>query len=195
MTERSQGWINLHNKCRVLICPGYDSFPCRKSFKQQSPRQKRCPTCILRHNAIRSTSWKRKRRKNDPKFRKREELQSRRWRRKNRVRLKYLRNKWSKKYYKELKDEVYNAYGGYECQCPRCDITEPLFLTLDHVENDGSIAIKKHGNERGRKMWIWIKKNNFPKGMFQVMWWNCNSGRGRNEGLCPHFKNKRRTKQ
>src|SRR5688572_22754686 len=40
------------------------------------------------------------------------------------------------KHYKKLKDQVYAAYGGYKCSC--CGETEPSFLTLDHINNDGN---------------------------------------------------------
>ena len=38
--------------------------------------------------------------------------------------------------YSELKNEVFQAYGGYQCAC--CGETEPMFLTIDHVGNDGA---------------------------------------------------------
>ena len=34
-------------------------------------------------------------------------------------------------------------------------------------------------------MYEWIKRNNYPDG-FQVLCWNCNSGKGANGGICPH---------
>ncbi len=41
----------------------------------------------------------------------------------------------AKDYYR-LKDDIYKAYGGYVCTC--CGETRELFLTLDHINNDGA---------------------------------------------------------
>jgi hypothetical protein len=179
--------------CRVMVCPGYEGYECGKKFKQKCPRQKRCLGCIPYHNLIRGNTSRYNRRKNNPEVRKRDLQNARKWMRKTIRRMgkkafRSRRNAYGRQYYKNLKDEVYAAYGGYKCNCSGCVVTEPLFLTLDHVKDDGQKAIKQHGSERGRKMWTWIKKHNFPKGMFQVMCFNCNCGRARNRGACPHLK-------
>jgi hypothetical protein len=87
---------------------------------------------------------------------------------------------------KRIKDECYNAYGGYNCAC--CGETEPAFLTIDHVNNDGA----KHrrevvglGRGGGKKIYAWLIANNFPPG-FQILCMNCNWGKARNNGVCPH---------
>ena len=81
-----------------------------------------------------------------------------------------------------LKDEVFKAYGGWKCAC--CGETEKLFLTIDHVLNDGAVHRKDigHGSIRTYR---WLRKNNFPKG-FQVLCMNCNFGKRMNNGRCPH---------
>lgn len=87
--------------------------------------------------------------------------------------------------YYHLKDEVYHAYGGYVCRC--CGESNPLFLTLDHIYNDGA----KHRREiRNRStgtwtMYGWLKANNYPS-IMQVLCYNCNMGKARNKGICPH---------
>ena len=82
--------------------------------------------------------------------------------------------------YHELKDEVFSAYGGYSCNC--CKETIKQFLTIDHENNDGA----EHRKLLGRKnCYRWLKENGFPKG-FQVLCFNCNSGRQLNGGICPH---------
>lgn len=88
---------------------------------------------------------------------------------------------------KRLKDECYNAYGGYKCAC--CGETEPAFLSLDHVNNDGAqhrrdvnSGLKRGG---GKKIYAWLIANNFPPG-FQILCMNCNWGKARNNGVCPH---------
>lgn len=82
----------------------------------------------------------------------------------------------------ELKDKVFMAYGGYKCAC--CGETKKPFLTIDHIDGGGT----KHRKEMkggGCFTYRWIVKNGFPAG-FQVLCFNCNSGRAQNGGVCPH---------
>lgn len=87
-----------------------------------------------------------------------------------------------------LREEVFAAYGGYRCSC--CGETERLFLTIDHVENDGARmrADGTHGRG-GTQFYQWLRINGFPKG-FQVLCVNCNYGKHRNGGVCPHKSGK-----
>lgn len=85
-----------------------------------------------------------------------------------------------KVYEASIKNEVYGHYGGYKCQC--CGETQEKFLTVDHVNNDGA---KHRKNCRGSGIYRWIKKHNYPDN-FQVLCYNCNCGRARNGGVCPH---------
>lgn len=79
-----------------------------------------------------------------------------------------------------LKDAAYAAYGGYVCAC--CGETEKAFLTIDHVNNDGA----KHRREVDRrKIYKWLARNGYPND-FQVLCMNCNFGKARNGGVCPH---------
>ena len=87
-------------------------------------------------------------------------------------------------YYYRLQHQAIEAYGGYKCAC--CDETEPLFLTLDHIDNDGNAFRKKHGfHHHGSKFYKWLRDNNYPPG-YQVLCSNCNHGKHRNKGICPH---------
>lgn len=91
-----------------------------------------------------------------------------------------------KERYRELKNEVFMAYGGYICKC--CGETEPLFLCLDHMEGNGNRHRAEIGvSGRGRNIYTWLKKNKFPEG-FQVLCHNCNNGKHLNGGVCPHKK-------
>ena len=84
--------------------------------------------------------------------------------------------------YYRARHEAILAYGGYRCAC--CGVTEPLFLTLDHVNNGGT----QHRNRLGSgstKFYTWLKSKKYPPG-FQVLCSNCNHGRYRNGGVCPH---------
>lgn len=75
---------------------------------------------------------------------------------------------------------IVSHYGG-KCAC--CGETKPKFLTLDHTDDDGGLMRKIHGY--GTKLYSWIIKNEFPTNL-QLMCYNCNCGRYRNGGICPH---------
>ena len=82
------------------------------------------------------------------------------------------------------REEVLIKYGGNPPKCSCCGESEKIFLTLDHVYGNGN----KHKNEIGVKgtgLYIWAKQNNFPL-IFKVLCFNCNCGKYRNKGICPH---------
>lgn len=93
------------------------------------------------------------------------------------------RKKIALDHYYRLRHQAIEAYGGYKCAC--CGQTEPLFLTIDHIENDGAKHRASLGDWRGAKMFRWLRDNGYPKG-FQVLCMNCNHGKMRNNGVCPH---------
>lgn len=80
---------------------------------------------------------------------------------------------------------VFEAYGGHICAC--CGETQRIFLTIDHVENDGAAHRKQI--KWGSEMFSWLRRNNFPPG-FQVLCRNCNWGKHANGGTCPHQSSK-----
>lgn len=82
-----------------------------------------------------------------------------------------------------VKHEVYEAYGGYICNC--CQETEPSFLTIDHINNDGAEMRKNTHPESTYSFYCWLRDNNWPSG-FQVLCWNCQWGKRKNNGVCPH---------
>lgn len=90
--------------------------------------------------------------------------------------------------YYRLKDKIYEQYGGYICKC--CGETNILFLSLDHINNDGAdhrreISGRRNGSNIA--MFHWLIKNNFPP-ILQVLCHNCNMGKRLNKGICPHEK-------
>lgn len=88
-------------------------------------------------------------------------------------------------HYHRLKAKAYAAYGGYICAC--CGETEPLFLSIDHIENDQCVYAKELGRPHtGLFLFQWMQKNGYPPGLFQVLCHNCNQGKHRNGGVCPH---------
>jgi hypothetical protein len=85
----------------------------------------------------------------------------------------------------KLRDLVYQKYGGYICAC--CRECEKLFLTIDHIKNNGAAHRKSimSGPGTSEHLYSWLRDNNFPQG-FQVLCMNCNLGKQRNGGICPH---------
>lgn len=78
-----------------------------------------------------------------------------------------------------MKARILSRYG-YKCRC--CGESNELFLTIDHINNDGN----KHRKEMNyRSIYVWLVKNNYPDN-FQILCYNCNCGKSRNKGVCPH---------
>lgn len=68
---------------------------------------------------------------------------------------------------------------GSKCQC--CGETEPAFLTIDHVQNDGW-KVRKRARHLIYKT---ILDEGCPPDRYQILCWNCNSAKGM-LGACPH---------
>jgi hypothetical protein len=88
---------------------------------------------------------------------------------------------------KVVTKEVMAEYGG-KCVC--CGEANLGFLTIDHVYGNGTQHRKEIFGDRkaGIHMYRWLKKQGFPKEGYQVMCFNCNLGRQRNGGSCPHVQ-------
>jgi thiol-disulfide isomerase/thioredoxin len=103
------------------------------------------------------------------------------WRDRN---IEYAKKK-GRDYYKFLKAELVSEwlseYGG-KCQC--CGENNPLFLTVEHLNGDGQKHRKEVGT--GVNLLIDLKKNGWPKDKYTILCFNCNSGKARNGGTCPH---------
>lgn len=80
-----------------------------------------------------------------------------------------------------VKDAVFAAYGGYVCAC--CGVTEPVFLVIDHIADDGSDERKRLGTKGGMGQYWYLRKRGFPSG-YQVLCQNCNWAKA--HGGCPH---------
>lgn len=80
---------------------------------------------------------------------------------------------------RSMRLRIFEAYGN-ACAC--CGETEPKFLTIDHVNNDGA----EHRRTIGRSDYMMrdIIKRGFPPD-FQLLCWNCNGAKGA-YGECPH---------
>ena len=82
-----------------------------------------------------------------------------------------------------LRNEVYAAYGN-KCSC--CDESEPLFLTIDHIDGDGADHRRELGRYGGITFYRYLRSIGCPQDKYRLQCWNCNSGRERNKGVCPH---------
>jgi hypothetical protein len=89
--------------------------------------------------------------------------------------------RWRKKFFGGLRAEFIAAYGG-RCAC--CGESESTFLDLDHVNNDGAAHRREIGNNQ--RLLVALKRDGWPKGRVQILCCNCNQGKARNGGVCPH---------
>jgi hypothetical protein len=79
-----------------------------------------------------------------------------------------------------IKQAAINAYGGM-CAC--CDATELVWLTIDHVADDGAAKRRSGEHTHGHKFYVWLRDQGYPDG-FQVLCFNCNWAKS--HGGCPH---------
>jgi len=81
----------------------------------------------------------------------------------------------------EIREKVFSTLGA-RCAC--CGEEERKFLTLDHVQNDG--AAERGGHRDWRRIYRRVIRQGFPRDKYQVLCFNCNCGKARNGGICPH---------
>jgi hypothetical protein len=85
-----------------------------------------------------------------------------------------------------LKQETFAEYGG-KCVC--CGEKETVFLTIDHINNDGNIerkrALRRGKHLKGSNFYCYLKKRRYPKTNYQLLCWNCNAAK-HILGICPH---------
>lgn len=125
-----------------------------------------------------SREWKHKNRKKCDK-------NARDWIRRNPKKHRALRRKYHSKLTYRRKLIIFNHYcnNDIRCMCPGCKEIMFEFLTIDHINNDGSEQRgKKH--PIGPNFYKWIIDNNFPDDL-QILCWNCNIAK-RTYGKCPH---------
>jgi hypothetical protein len=75
---------------------------------------------------------------------------------------------------------VFDHYGR-RCEC--CGETEEKFLTVDHIVPIASYSTRVKLGQTA--IYSWLVRNKFPEG-FRILCSNCNHGRQRNGGICPH---------
>lgn len=78
-----------------------------------------------------------------------------------------------------LRAEFMAAHGNV-CAC--CGEKDLKFLTIDHVQNDG------HKETKGVALLRQMKRAGWPRDRYALLCFNCNCGRARNGGVCPHVE-------
>lgn len=92
---------------------------------------------------------------------------------------------WRQNELERIWDLILNHYGN-KCSCKKCPETNPTFLTIDHINNDGYKDKDKNGTRFvGIRLYKKIVRDGFPD-YYRLRCWNCNSGRYHNNGICPH---------
>lgn len=89
----------------------------------------------------------------------------------------------------KIKMTVLKAYGGDPPKCACCGEDNIGFLTLDHVNNDGYKHKRRHGKPAESSIFAYRRliREGFPNDPpLQVLCCNCNCGKQRNGGICPH---------
>lgn len=108
-------------------------------------------------------------------------LRQRHYRKNNPAKILAYNAKWRRQFFGALRAEMIAAYGG-RCAC--CGESNPIFLDLDHIYNDGKADRKIRGNSQ--RLIVWLQKNEWPRDRYQILCCNCNQGKARNGGICPH---------
>lgn len=85
-------------------------------------------------------------------------------------------NETVKQFFRKAKLGAFAAYGG-ACFC--CGESTVEFLSIDHIDG------YKEGPRAGQKLYMWLRRNNYPVG-FRVLCMNCNTAKGL-RGECPHI--------
>lgn len=87
---------------------------------------------------------------------------------------------YAQKSYKKLRQILFAGYGNV-CAC--CGEKESVFLELDHVNGGGSKHFASHKSPLN--LYREVIAANFPP-IYRLLCANCNRGRQRNAGICPH---------
>lgn len=91
-------------------------------------------------------------------------------------------NKATREKWQEYRQSILDYYGR-ECVC--CGEDEEVFLTLDHINNDGYLDKNPNGSKKsGKELYLLVHKQGFPD-KYQILCHNCNFGK-KIKGVCPH---------
>lgn len=102
------------------------------------------------------------------------------WQKNNREKLRAITRKCKNARYKVLRQCLLDYYGN-KCTC--CGEVTKEFLTIEHLNNNGSLQRKKQGLV-GVTFYRWVIKQGFPPDL-TILCFNCNCSKGI-YGKCPH---------
>ena len=106
--------------------------------------------------------------------------QIREYEKKRRLKNPELEAKRSARCKRELREQMITAYGG-KCAC--CGETNYEFLTLEHINGNGSNDRKvSKGTDAILRR---LRNQGWPTENYTILCWNCNSSKGV-YGYCPH---------
>ncbi len=128
-----------------------------------------------------------------PEGKAREKANKQKWIRAHPERFRESKRKWYQKNqikiraevkikYEKLRLEVLKHYSNGTLSCVCCGESIYQFLTVDHIEGGGTQQRKILG---AANLLSFLLKNDYPKG-YRVLCYNCNCGREKNNGICPH---------
>lgn len=178
--------VDVHDYVAALnmgmkICGGClrtlprDSSNFGKSSKHFDGLRSKCRRCV---SLVKKDHYERTR----PQQRARQAI----YQKENRDRLYAYNAKWQRERNARLRAELIDAYGRV-CAC--CGESEPIFLDLDHVHNNGNAHRREVGNNT--QVMLELQRLGWPTGDYQLLCCNCNQGKARNGGVCPHHAKNR----
>lgn len=94
--------------------------------------------------------------------------------------------RWGQSKRKKVWDQLFQIYGN-KCAC--CGESNRQFLTLDHINGNGTVERRQKRKEKGRSSAHGLLDEAVAhpdKSKYQILCYNCNCGRWRNKGVCPH---------
>ena len=168
---------------------------CDKKYTPTSSKQRFCHDCGLINRKEYGRGYKQrpkvkvKIKERKKKYYQRPEIKEKQIRKskeryeKNKEVIKEKMRKRGKENYRILKKEFFDIYGNV-CEC--CGESNLLFLSLDHLNNDGNKERKIYQTRDIYKKAV--KEKNKTK--YQTLCFNCNQGKYINGGICPHKKPK-----
>ena len=77
----------------------------------------------------------------------------------------------AKKYNLAVKREVLTHYSDGKCACVRCGESRLACLSIDHIDGNGT-RHRRNNNLSGVKIYLWLRKNDYPEG-YQTLCMNC----------------------
>jgi len=158
----------------------YRCKPCQNDYNHEWKKTLRGKQSIKRYlekNRERISESRKKKYHSDPEYRKK--ILERRKRN-----YKQYDAKKYKAHRLQIIKTVYFHYSNGTMACVCCGEKQLEFLTLDHINRNGSEE-RRRVKKQGNVFLEYLSKQGFPEG-YQVLCYNCNCGRERNDGLCPH---------